>query len=68
MQYEIVDVAKYDGRCVSCGRSARAFEAVLLRDEARKWAVAHVRCAGVRTKNKIGGGRVIVAGPRILEA
>ena len=68
MTYQIIDASpKFPGRCVCCHREARVFEAVLVRAEG-KYAVAHQSCAGVTTKGKIGGGRVIVRGPDSIEA
>ena len=61
--YQILDGARYPGRCVRCQREARNYEAVLLRDDSGKYAVAHESCAGVRMKSKVGGGRVRVSGP-----
>lgn len=62
--YQVVGIPQYGGRCVKCGREARTFEAILLRDdEGKRYAVAHADCIGVRTKNKINRGRVIVGGP-----
>lgn len=67
IDYSIVGVPRHPGRCVVCHRDARLFEAVLLRAPDNKFAVAHERCAGVKTKNSVGGrGRVIVSGPDTL--
>ena len=63
MKYTILGGARYGGRCVVCDKSARDFEAVLLRGPMGKFAVAHTSCAGVRMKGKVGGGRVQVGGP-----
>ena len=66
--YQIIDAnPRFSGRCVCCHREARTFEAVLVRGD-DKFAVAHQSCAGVSTKSKIGGGRVIVRGPESIEA
>jgi hypothetical protein len=61
--YSVIGTPRYNGRCTRCSREARYFEAVLLRAPDGKFAVAHASCVGVRTKSKIGGGRVIVSGP-----
>lgn len=63
--YSVVRLgAKFPGRCVSCGSEtgARAFElavTILLKGGDGKYAVAHPRCLGLQTKNKIGGGVVM---------
>ncbi len=62
---------KFAGRCVVCesqtgDRSFELADTLLLRAGSR-WGVAHPRCAGVRTKGCVGGGRAIVAGPSTLQ-
>lgn len=52
---------KFTGQCVACGvnTGSRDFElagTILLKDKDGKHFVAHPRCVGIHTKNKIGGG------------
>lgn len=63
---------KYAGPCALCGRMVdpkRSWEASLYwyvdaRGQ-RRYVPVHDECAGVRKKNKIGGGRVAVHTPEI---